>query len=335
MCLKLAIEKLMQHEDLDAKTCQNAFTEMVSEKCNPLQTAVFLGLLRSKPETAEEISSIVEFLRTKMLRVQSSHATLDIVGTGGDGANTVNISTGSAILAASCGIKVAKHGNRAVSSQAGSADVLEALGLNINLSAEKISQSIDQLGFGFCYSPNFHSTLLTLRNLRKKLNIPTTLNLLGPLLNPANTQYYLLGVLSENLAPIIAQVLQQMGTPRSMVVHGCGLDEISTAGITKILEITPTTITESYLNPEQLGFTLCTVNDLRGGDAMTNAQLLKNSFLGKKGAISDTLILNVAVALNIYGACKSIPEGIQYASDHLYSGSALKLLNNLIEFSHE
>lgn len=335
MRLKFAIGKLMQHEDLDAKICQNAFTEMVSEGRNPLQTAVFLGLLRSKPETAEEISSIVEFLKNKMLRVSVSHATLDIVGTGGDGASTVNISTGSAILAASCGIKVAKHGNRAVSSQAGSADVLEALGLNINLSAEKISQSIDQLGFGFCYSPNFHSTLLSLRNLRKELNIPTTLNLLGPLLNPANPQYYLLGVLNENLLPIMAKVLQQTGTPRSMVVHGCGLDEISTVGITKILEITPTTIIESYLNPEQLGFTPCTVSDLHGGDATTNAQLLKNSFSGKKGAISDTLILNAAVALTLYGQSESVPEAIQYASDHLYRGSALKLLNNLIEFSHE
>lgn len=335
MSLKFAIEKLMRHEDLGSTTCQEAFAEMLTDTCSPLQTSVFLGLLRAKPETAEEILSIVAFLKTKMLPVPSKHTTLDIVGTGGDGANTVNISTGSALLAASCGIKVAKHGNRAVSSQAGAADVLEALGINIHLSSEKISQSIDQYGFGFCYSPNFHPALLTLKNLRKELNIPTTFNLLGPLLNPAHARHYLLGVLHETLAPVMARALQQTGTPRSMVVHGCGLDEISTAGVTTLLEITPTEIKTSQLNPTELGFAPCSMDDLRGGNAITNAQLLRSSFEGKRGALSDTLILNTAVALKIYGCYESIPEAIAYASDTLYSGAALKRLKQLIQFSHE
>jgi len=335
MKLKSAIETLMRREELDAATCQHIFAEMMQEGCSELQAASCLALLRAKPETPEEITSIVKFFKTKMIPVATPHVTLDIVGTGGDGAHTVNISTGSALVAASCGVKIAKHGNRAVSSQAGAADVLEALGVNIQLSAEKISSLIDQCGFGFCYAPNFHPALLKLKKLRREFNLPTTLNLLGPLLNPADARHYLLGVLNEPLALVMAKVLQQIGTPRSIVVHGCGLDELSTIGIASMLEVTPTEIKSSQLDPREFGFALCRREELRGGDAKSNATMLLDSFKGKKGAVSETLIFNAAVALKIYGLHASLPEAIEHASEALYGGATLRLLHQLIKLSHE
>jgi anthranilate phosphoribosyltransferase len=238
-------------------------------------------------------------------------------------------------LAASCGVKIAKHGNRAVSSSAGAADVLEALGVNIHLTPEKISDMIEQCGFGFCYAPNFHPALMKLKNLRRELRVPTTLNLLGPLINPATAQHYLLGVANETVAMVMAKVLQQIGTPRSMVVHGGGLDELSTVGVASILEITPTEIKSFELNPTDFGFECCHLEELQGGDAMTNAAILFDVFQGKKGAVSDTLILNAAMALKIYGRHESLSMAVDHARDALYGGAAWELLQQLIKQSHE
>lgn len=335
MRLKSSIEKLMRGEDLQTRDCQQALDEILDQAINPLQTAAFLVLLRAKPETAYELSAIVKFFRDKMIVVPTDHTVLDIVGTGGDGLNTVNISTGSAILAASCGIKVAKHGNRSMSSQTGSADVLVALGVNIQLTPDQISKSIAQIGIGFCYSPNFHPMTQALRHLRKELNVPTTFNILGPLLNPANAAHIVLGVLDETLLPVMADVLIQTGSKLSVVVHGMGLDEISCAGPAKIIEVRQQEKIESLIDPLEFGLARCDIADLRGGNANVNAELLLNSFKGKRGPIADTLILNTAVALYIYGLYPSIAEALSHASDNLYSGSALTLLTNWIEFSHD
>lgn len=338
MILKNSIEKLIRRENLDNIACQNVLDEILTANANPLQTAAFLVLLRSKSETAEELAGMVAALKQKMIAVPTTHKVLDIVGTGGDGANTINISTGSSILAASCGIKIAKHGNRAVSSLAGSADVLEALGVAIELTPEKISASIDEIGIGFCFSPNFHPAMREIRALRKELNVPTTFNLLGPLLNPANPSHLLLGVLNESLLPLMAETLKQMSTARSIVVHGCGLDEISCAGTARVVEITNTDLKASMIDPTDLGFTPCSVLDLKGGDAYTNSQILVEVFSGKSKkyrAIADTLILNAAVALYLYGRYPSIAEAIPHAKQNLLDGSAMTLLNNWIEFSHD
>src|SRR5579862_9229330 len=211
MMLKASIETLMRGENLQSIVCQQVLEEMLDPTVNPLQVAAFLVLLRTKQETADELSAIVHALRAKMIVVPTDHSVLDIVGTGGDGLNSVNISTGSALLAASCGVKVAKHGNRSVSSLTGSADVLEALGVNIQLTPGQISRSIDEIGIGFCFAPNFHPTANVLRQLRKELNVPTTFNLLGPLLNPANATHLLLGVMDPALLPIMADVLINTG----------------------------------------------------------------------------------------------------------------------------
>lgn len=337
MILKTSIEKLMRKQDLDAETCRLTMDEILKPKTNPLQISAFLVLLRTKGETAEELSGIISALKQKMITIQTKHKVLDLVGTGGDGAHTVNISTGSAILAAACGVKIAKHGSRASSSKSGSADVLEALGININLAPEKISACIDSVGIGFCFFPNFHPLMKGLGALRKQLNVPTSFNLLGPLLNPANPAYMLLGVYDESLMPLIANYLKQSNTERSFVVHGCGLDEISCVGTAKIIEVTQTSIITSEINPEKYGFSLCQLKDLRGSDAKTNADILLNIFSGSDTypAIRDTLILNTATALYLYGLSPSIESAIPIVQEKLAHKAALSVLNHWREFSHE
>jgi anthranilate phosphoribosyltransferase len=335
MTLKSCIEQLMRGEHLNDMACQHACDEMLKPETNPLQIAAFLVLLRAKKETADELSAIVNVLRGKMIAVSTPHTVLDIVGTGGDGLNSVNISTGSALLAASCGIKVAKHGSRSVSSLTGSADVLEALGVNIQLPPEHISQCIDQIGIGFCYSPNFHPMTQALRPLRKALNVPTTFNFLGPLLNPTNVAHFILGVSDKTLLPVMADVLIQTGCERSVVVHGMGLDEISCVGPTKIIEIHNKEKLEYSIDALDFGLPRCNINDLQGGHAQLNAHILLDAFKGKRGPVADTLILNAAVALYIYGLHPSIKEAVSLTSHTLYSGATFTLLNNWIEFSYE
>lgn len=337
MQLKDSIQRLMQKQNLDVIACEHALNVILETTTNPLHTAAFLVLLRAKKETPEELVSLINGLQRKMIPVVTTHRVLDIVGTGGDCRNTVNISTGSALLAASCGIKIAKHGNRAVSSLAGSADVLEALGVNIHLSSVQVSQSINEIGIGFCFAPNFHPAMHVLRTLRKQLSIPTTFNLLGPLLNPTTPAHTLLGVYDVSFMKIFAQTLQTMGTQRSLVAHGFGLDEISCIGPTKCIEISSNSMHEFVIDPQQLGLPLCKISELVGGNAKENAQLLLGVFSSKRTtkhqAIANTFILNAAVSLYLYGTCISLKEGIDCAKSHLEDGSTLKLLNNWIEFS--
>lgn len=335
MILKNSIEKLIQRQNLDSETCQEAVTEMLRDDTNPLQIAAFLVLLRAKPATTTELSAIISVLRKKMIVVPTKHKVLDIVGTGGDQSNSINISTGSAILAASCGIKIAKHGNRAVSSLTGTADVLEALGIAINISPEKVANCIDEVGIGFCLFSNFHPVAVQLRQLGKQLKIPTALNFLGTLLNPANAAHYLLGVYDGELLQVIAQILQETGTKHSMVVHGNGLDEISCIGQTKIMEVTSGEIKASIIDPEKLGLSYCQKSDLQGGNAEHNAKMLLDSFSGKKSLINDTLILNAATSLYLYGNYPSISAALPHVRENLYSGAALTLLNQWKECSHD
>lgn len=335
MLLKESIEKLMRGENLSGPLCQQIVDEILNPASNHVQIAALLVLLRNKRETAEELLAIVNALRDKMIRVPTRHNVLDIVGTGGDGLHTVNISTGSALLAASCNIRIAKHGNRSVSSLTGSADVLEALGINIHLTPEKISNSIDQIGIGFCYSPNFHQASQAIRHLRKQLSVPTTFNYIGPLLNPASVKHMVLGVADATLLSTMAEVLMLMESSKSVIVHGLGLDEISCAGPTKIIEVHQGEKKEYMLDPKKFGLSYCKIADLCGGDAKTNAQLLLDTFKGKVGPIADTLALNTAVALYIYGSYSTISEALLFAKDNLASGSAYRLLNNWIEFSHD
>lgn len=335
MILRKCITKLMNHENLNIETCYQALDEVLSDKSSSLQVAAFLVLLQAKSLTDTELTAIIDHLRNKMITVKSQYRVLDIVGTGGDGANTINISTASAILAASCGVKIAKHGNRAVSSLAGSADVLEALGINIDLSTQKISQCIDQLGFGFCFSPNFHPALQQLKILRKELNVPTIINILGPLLNPAKAEHYILGVNNEDIMLKMAKVLQHTRAKHSLVIHGSGLDEISCIGPIKIIEIKDSNLKSYTIEAKDFGLPSCDILNLKGGNAQYNANIILDVFAGKNSTIANTFIFNAAVAMYLYGLYPSITDAIPHASENLRKGSALRLLKKLREFTHD
>lgn len=332
--MKQSIEKLIQRKDLSVADCEIIFTAILNGEISPLQTAAFLVLLSAKSETAEEITAILHCLQKNMQPLITTQQVLDIVGTGGDGFNTVNISTGSAILAASCGVKIAKHGNRSASSLSGSADILEALGLNIHLSPEKISEGINSIGIGFCFAPSFHPLLQQLKQFRKELNVPTIFNLLGPFLNPAKAKHLILGVANEKLLTKMADVLAKMHTTKSFIVHGCGLDEISCLGIANVIEVTATEKNSTTIDPVDFGFSYCQLADLQGGDAQENARLLMNVFSGAKNPLADSLILNASVALYIYGLSPTIAAAIPIVKEKLYSGATLNLLKQWIEFTH-
>ena len=323
--LNTFIEKLIDRKDLTRQESQKALEEMLLA-CDSPQTAAFLVLMRAKGETAEELTGIIEGMRKRMVPVHVKFPVLDIVGTGGDKSHTVNISTGSSILAASCGVKVAKHGNRSVSSLCGSADVLEALGMQIDLSAEQVAESIENKGIGFMFAPNFHPAMMALRDTRKKLQVRTLFNLIGPLLNPAGAQHQMIGVFNENLVPLFAQLLQRLGTKRSLVFHGNGLDELSCMGPAKALEVTPDKIEPLVLDPRDFGFSPCTLDDLKGGKAQENAQLLLDAFQGKEGEIADTLAFNAGAAIKLYGIAQTYEEGITLAKRALKEGAAEELL---------
>jgi anthranilate phosphoribosyltransferase len=339
MSLQHSVETLMRGQNLTRQQCQQVLETIVSSSANPIQTAAFLVLLRSKPETADELAEMAQCLQQTMLPLPTPHRVLDIVGTGGDQAHTVNISTGSAILAASCGVKIAKHGNRAASSLAGSADVLEALGISLDLSTDKICASIDQIGIGFCFAPNFHPLLRQIRAIRQQLRIPTTFNLLGPLLNPACPAHLLLGVYDATLLAPIAAALQKMGTRHSLVTYGQGLDELSCIGPAQVIEIKHSQLNAFMLDPANFGLARCALADLKGGDASANAQRLRDALTPSAyshcRALADTLILNAGIAVYLYGRASTMGEAIAYAREHLFSGAGLTLLNNWIEFSHD
>ncbi|MBI2809532.1 MAG: anthranilate phosphoribosyltransferase [Candidatus Melainabacteria bacterium] len=326
--LKERIEKLLVREDLSQEESSLAIHELMSE-ANPHQIAAFLVLMRAKGETVDELQGIIEAMGNFMKPVRTSFAVLDIVGTGGDGAHTLNISTASAILAASMGVKVAKHGNRSVSSLCGSADVLEALHLPIDNNPEEVAQAIETLGFGFMFAPRFHPALMHLKEVRKGLNLRTVFNIIGPFLNPARAEHLMLGVFNEKLLDIAAALLLRLKTKRSFVFCGCGIDELSTIGPAKVIEVTENAVRAFILDPQEFGLKRCTLDDLRGKDAQYNAQKILSALEGDASTFADTIALNAGVAAYIYGAVDSIQKGIDLAQEHLRDKKALALLKRM------
>jgi anthranilate phosphoribosyltransferase len=322
------ITKLMDKQNLSTEECGGAVSAILNG-ADSHQVAAFLVLLRAKRETADEIFGVVRVLREKMVRVFVGEPVLDIVGTGGDGANTVNISTGAALLAASCGVKVAKHGNRSVSSRCGSADVLEELGININLGPEQVAAAIDKFNFGFCFAPNYHSAMSCLRKVRKDLGVVTCFNILGPLLNPARAEYLMIGVFAKELVGLVADVLMQLKVKKALVFHGNGLDELSCIGPVEVVEVSANAKKTYVIDPQKYGFKKCCVSDLRGGDVKKNAQLLLDVFAGKGGLIADTIMLNAAVALYVYGKAASIEEAVTIVRENIFNGGTHNILEKL------
>ncbi len=324
--LKKHLRKLALQKHLSLEEMQEVAGKILI--ADPLEAAVFLALLSAKGPTAEEIVVFAQMLRGLAKTVSLDRPFVDIVGTGGDGAGTVNISTASALLAAASGVPVIKHGNRGATSACGTADLLEAFGAELNLEPAHIQELLQKTQFAFCFVLNFHPALKKLKSVKQGLSFPTLLNLIGPLIHPAGIDHLLLGVYSEDLVPTMARALQLLGTKRSLVFSNHGLDELSCIGPCKALLVTQDAIEPVQIDPEKLGLSLCTLQDLQGGPAEVNQKIISEALSGKESPISDTLILNAAAAIYLYGPPKSLFDAVAIARKTLQSGSALKLIED-------
>lgn len=327
---------LLSHRDLSSQQTEEVIEHVFDSGVDPCQTAAFLTLLKFKGETVEELLGMIQSLVKKALPVNFTCPVLDIVGTGGDRSNSVNISTGAAILAAACGIPVAKHGNRSVSSQCGSADVLEALGIQIDMAPKTIVQCLHENRIAFMYAPSYHPCLAKIREVRRGLKIPTAINLIAPLLNPAKAEFSVIGASDLDSVEKISQIICRLDhIKRAFVFNGCGLDELTPIGTIVGYEIIYKQKKRIKIDPAELGFSPCALEDLQGGSIDLNARLLKEALSGKEGPIADSLIFTAGVSLWIYGHSESILEGIHFAKQTLKQGNSLQVLENWKDFSSQ
>ena len=333
-----ALQQLLDGRDLSREDAREVMGEIMAGEATPAQIGGFLVALRAKGETADEITGCAEAMRAHVLAVRPRREDLvDTAGTGGDGAHTINISTAAALVAAAAGAAVAKHGNRAVSSACGSADVLEALGFTLEQEPQRIAQSIDELGFGFLFAPSHHPAMRHAAPVRKELATRTVFNVLGPLTNPAGARAQVVGVYSEQLVRTIAEVLAQLGARRAFVVHGAGgIDELSPVGLNLVAEVVDGTVLERTLDPEaELGLPRCTVEELRGGSPAENAAALREIFEGADGGRRSAVLLNAAGAIAAAGHAADLREGLEVARQTVDSGAAAERLEQLVSFSRQ
>ncbi len=337
MDFKGIISKVVEGRDLSEEEAAQAMQAIMSGSATPAQIASFLTALRMKGERVAEIAAFARVMRefASTISPKVNGKLVDTCGTGGDSVKSFNISTISAFVASGSGIAIAKHGNRSVTSKSGSADLLEALGVNINLTPEQVEKLIEQIGIGFMFAPIFHGAMKHAITPRKEIGIRTVFNILGPLTNPANAQAQLLGVFSQELVPTLAEVLERLGVERAMVVHGMeGLDEISICSETKVAELKNHSIEVYTISPEDFGFKRAKVEDILGGSPQENAELAKRILKGEEqGAKRDIVILNSAAAIYVAGKAKSIDSAINMAENSIDSGKALEKLNQLVEMS--
>ena len=330
-----ALARLLDGHDLSRRDAREVMGSIMRGEATPAQIAGFLIALRVKGETAAEIAGCAEAMREHALPVRPQRDDLvDTAGTGGDGAKTINISTGAALLAAAAGAGVAKHGNRAVSSASGSADVLEALGFNLEQPAERVARSIDELGFGFLFAPTHHPAMRHAAPVRRELAARTIFNVLGPLTNPAGARAQVVGVYAPELVRTIAEVLAQLGARRAFVVHGAaGIDELSPAGPNLVCEVVHGTVRERNIDPVELGVPRCDPGELRGGSPDHNAEAIRSVFSGEDGGRRSAILLNAAGAIAAGGHAADLREGLEIAREALDSGAAAERLEQLIVFT--
>ena len=336
--IQAVISKLLDGSQLARAEARAVMDEIMRGEATPAQIGGFLIALRAKGETPDEITGCAEAMRGHVLAVRPRRDDLvDTAGTGGDGAHTINISTAAALVAAAAGAAVAKHGNRAVSSACGSADVLEALGFTLELEPQRIAKSIDELGFGFLFAPSHHPAMRHAAAVRKELATRTVFNVLGPLTNPAGARAQVIGVYSPELVRTIAEVLARLGTSRAYVVHGGGgIDELSPVGPNLVAEVVDGQVLERRLDPEaELGIPRCSVDELRGGSPAENAEAIREVFDGKNGGRRDAILLNAAGAIAASGHAADLREGLEVARRTIDSGAAGERLELLVAFSRE
>ncbi|MDG2090644.1 MAG: anthranilate phosphoribosyltransferase [Gammaproteobacteria bacterium] len=330
--LKPFITKVSEKQVLSFDEASEAFEIVMSGGATPAQIAGFLVALRMRGENVDELSAAVKVIRAKALAIKAPANAMDIVGTGGDGSGTLNISTATAIVVAGCGVPVAKHGNRALSSKSGAADVLGSLGINLEAPMGKIEQAIAEAGIGFMLAPRHHSSFKYVGPVRVELGIRTMFNILGPLCNPAGVQRYLLGVYSKDWVKPMAEVLAKLGCEKAWVVHGAdGLDELSTTGQNYVCEVNGKEIKELSINPEDAGIPLTTLDQLKGGEASYNAERLQALLNGQKDAYRDIVVFGAAAALVVAGKVSDLKQGVELATKSIDSGKALQALDKMIK----
>ncbi len=333
--LKTYISKVADGTPLDAADAEAAFNIIMDGQATPSQIGGFLMALRVRGETVPEISGAVKAMRARMLPVTAPADAIDIVGTGGDGSGSYNVSTCAAFIAAGAGVPVAKHGNRALSSKSGASDALSALGINIELGPDRISRCIEQSGVGFMFAPMHHSAMRHVGPTRVELGTRTIFNLLGPLSNPAGVKRQLLGVFSPQWLVPIAETLRDLGSEAVWVVHGDGLDEMTTAGTTHVAALENGSIRTFDVTPEDVGLERVSMDALKGGDGEHNAKALKAVLDGEKNAYRDIAVLNAAGALVVAGKAADLAEGIALANQSIDSGKAREALDKLVATSNE
>ncbi len=335
MDIREAIANLIKGVDLTESETVEVMNQIMTGGATPSQVASFLTALRIKGETVQEITGAARVMREKADRVRvQSDRVIDIVGTGGDQSGTFNISTTAAFVVAGAGLKVAKHGNRSVSSRSGSADVLAALGVKIDAPKERVEECIEKIGIGFLFAPLLHQAMKYAIGPRREIGIRTIFNLLGPLTNPAMATHLLVGIYDGALTEPIAQILKNLGCRRAMVVHSeDGLDEISLCGPTRVSELRDDRVTTHTLSPEELGLKRCPSEDLKGGSPEECAAILRKILQGEKGPKRDVILLNSGAALCVSGVADSVARGMQLAAESIDSGKAQEKLELLIQLS--
>ena len=329
--LKALTMQVLNHQSLSAPAMSAAMETIMAGENDPVVVAAFLTALRMKGETVEELTAAAQVMRSKASPLPVSFSdVLDTCGTGGDGGTTFNVSTAAAMVAAAGGVKVMKHGNRSVSSRCGSADVLEALGINIHQTPESLQQALASTGMAFLFAQDYHQSMKQVAGIRKALGFRTIFNLLGPLANPGAPTYQVLGVYHHELVVPMAQVLQKLGITRGLVVHGSdGMDELTLTGATHLCEVTSEGLTMSILEPEDVGLTPCRAEALAGGDAVHNARIIEAAFANQHPEAAALIALNAGAALYVAGKADTIKAGVSQARELINNGSAAAKLKSL------
>ncbi|HIH43004.1 TPA: anthranilate phosphoribosyltransferase [Candidatus Woesearchaeota archaeon] len=333
MKFKETIQKLIEKRDLTKEETEQAMLEIMEGKLSDAEIAEFLVALKEKGESIEEITACAKIMREKSVKIKVENC-IDMCGTGGDKSNTFNISTAASFIVASAGITVAKHGNKSVSSKCGSADVLQELGVNINLAPKLVEQCINKIGIGFIFAPNFHPAMKYVANARKQLGVRTVFNILGPMTNPASPKAQVVGVFDANLTEVYATVLQNLGLERALVVNGSGLDEITLHDRTKITELREGKINTYYLTPKELGFKRQDLAEIKTDSVKENAEIIRNILDGKNCPHTNFAVVNTAAGIYVAGKASSIKEGIEIARQSIASGKAREKLMQLRDFTN-